>query len=70
MTEKSYGEESQLSYLNQTLAENRYGLIAAMMITHLDGGRTRELLIANLHQDDAGDPIARAFPPLFLRVTN
>jgi transposase len=45
---KSYGKESKLSYLGDALVENRNGLIAAAMVTHVDGFAERDAALLML----------------------
>lgn len=47
---KSAGQEAKLSYLGHTLVENRNGLIAAAMITQVDGRAERDTAPLMLHQ--------------------
>jgi hypothetical protein len=47
---KSYGKESKLSYLSHALVENRNGLIAAAMVTHVDGYAERDAALLMLHE--------------------
>jgi transposase len=47
---KSYGKESKLSYLGHALVENRNGLIAAAMVTHVDGYAERDTALLMLEQ--------------------
>jgi len=56
---KSYGKESKLSYLGHALVENRNGLIAAAMVTHVDGFAERHaaLLMLQQKQQDRSRPI-------------
>jgi hypothetical protein len=51
---KSYGQESKLSYLCHGLVENRNGLIAAAMVTHVDGYAERDAALLMLQQKQFG----------------
>jgi hypothetical protein len=47
---KSYGKESNLSYLDHALVENRNGLIDAAMVTHVGGCAERAAALLMLQQ--------------------
>jgi len=47
---KSAGQEAKLSYLGDTLVENRNGLIAAAMTTQADGTAERDAALLMLHE--------------------
>jgi hypothetical protein len=47
---KSYGKNSRLSYLGHALVENRTGLIAVAMVTHIDGYAEHSAALLMLQQ--------------------
>ena len=51
---KSYGKESKLSYLGDSLVENCNGLIAAAMVTHADGYAERDAALLMLAEKQQG----------------
>jgi IS5 family transposase len=53
-SQKSYGKESKLAFLDHALVDNRNGLIAAAMVTRADGYAERDAALLMLKEKQEG----------------